>query len=399
MGYSDIEQMQRIIYLLSGYINGNLNFQETRELENWIAAKPENRALFEQLQHKDFRDQVLAQWQPQAASASLQRVKQKIANQKKPARWPRWVAAACLLLALATTGYYILLRNQPPPVVTKKVQQQDVAPGRNQATLTLADGRKIVLTRDLNGQLAQQGQTTITANNKDGIIYSNGSTSKATAISWNTLSTARGEQSPYPLTLPDGTKVWLNAASAITFPTVFNANARTVKITGEVYFEVEHNEKHSFRVEVKDQLVEDLGTHFNINAYNDEPVLTTTLLEGKIRQSIIGNPQKSVLLKPGQQAIAHAVNHLSVREADVTEAIAWKEGMFRFNSNDLSSIMRNVSRWYDVEIVFADPAARSLRFGALVTRFANVSQLLHMLELTKEVHFKIEGKKITVLKN
>lgn len=409
MANSDMEQMQRIIYLLSGYIKGNLNFQETRELENWIAANPENRALFEQLQDKDYRHHILAQWQPQAASESLQRIKQKIASQKQPARWPRWVAAASLLLFLSATGYYILNRKQPI-VVAKKINQPDVPPGRNQATLTLADGRTIVLTRDLNGQLAQEGQTTISANSSAGIVYTNGSTNKATAINWNTLSTARGEQSPYPLTLPDGTKVWLNAASSITFPTVFNANARTVKVTGEVYFEVVHNEKHPFRVEVKDQLVEDIGTHFNINAYEDEPVLTTTLLEGKIRQSVVSKEQKangndsyriekSVLLNPGQQAIAHAVRHLSVREADVTEAIAWKEGLFRFNSADLSSIMRNVSRWYDVEIVFADPAARSLRFGALVTRFANVSQLLRMLELTKEVHFKIEGKRITILKN
>ena len=399
MAYSDMEQMQRIIYLLSGFIKGDLNFQETRELENWIAAKPENRALFEQLQDKDYRDQVLAQWQPQTADDSLQRVKQKIANQKKPARWSRWVAAASLLLILATAGYYILVQKQPPPVAVKKVQQPDVAPGRNQATLTLADGRTIVLTRDLNGQLAQQGQTTITANNKDGIVYTNGSTSNTTTISWNTLSTARGEQSPYPLTLPDGTKVWLNAASTITFPTVFNANTRTVKITGEVYFEVEHNEKHPFRVEVKDQLIEDIGTTFNINAYDDEPVSKTTLLEGSVRVSAVGNRQ-SAILKPGEQISVSQSSQLSQPiPVQTDEIIAWKEGMFRFNSDDLSSIMRNVSRWYDVEVVFADPAARSLRFGALATRFANVSQLLRMLELTKEVHFKIEGKKITVLKN
>ncbi|OQP45290.1 hypothetical protein A4H97_32765 [Niastella yeongjuensis] len=411
MAYSDMEQMQRIIYLLSGHIKGNLNFQETRELENWIADKPENRALFEKLQDKGYRDQLLAQWQPQAAEQSLQRVKQKIASQQKPARWPRWAAAASLLLALAAAGYYILLHKQPLPVATKKVQQPDVAPGRNQATLTLADGRKIVLTRELNGQLALQGQTTITANNKDGIVYTTGSTSTATSISWNTLTTARGEQSPYPLTLPDGSKVWLNAASTITFPTVFNAHARTVKITGEVYFEVEHNEKHPFRVEVKDQLIEDIGTHFNVNAYDDEPASKTTLLEGSVRvgrrpsyaKASAGEAKEkdqSVILKPGEQAVSAPHSPLTIDHSpDLDEAMAWKEGMFRFSSEDLGSIMRTISRWYNVEIVFADPAARSLRFGALVNRFANVSQILRMLELTKEVHFKIEDKKIIVMKN
>ena len=411
MAYSEQEQMQRIIYLLSGYSKGNLNFQETKELESWIADKPENRALFEQLQDKDYREQVLAQWQPQVAEDSLQRVKQKIANQKKPARWPRWVAAASLLLALTTTGYYILVRKQSLPVATKKLQQPDVAPGRSQATLTLADGRTIVLTRDLNGQLAQQGQTTITANNKEGIVYASGSTSITTVISWNTLATARGEQSPYPLTLPDGTKVWLNAASTITFPTVFTATARTVKISGEVYFEVVHNEKHPFRVEVKDQLIEDIGTHFNINAYDDEPVMKTTLLEGSVKvgkRPSYAKPsageaegkEQFVVLKPGEQVSVSQTSQLSQPiPVQTDEVMAWKEGMFRFNSEDLGSIMRIIARWYNVEIVFADPSAKSLRFGALATRFANVSQLLHMLELTKEVHFKIEDKKIIVMKN
>ncbi len=207
-----------------------------------------------------------------------------------------------------------------------------MAPGRNQATLTLADGRTIVLTRDLNGQLAQQGQTTITANNKEGIVYATGSTSTTTTISWNTLATARGEQSPYPLTLPDGTKVWLNAASTITFPTVFNANARTVKITGEVYFEVMHNEKHPFRVEAKDQLIEDIGTHFNVNAYDDEDAFRTTLLEGSVKVSVIGNRQ-SAILKPGEQVSFSQSSQLSQPiPVQTDEVLAWKEGMFRFSS-------------------------------------------------------------------
>ncbi len=393
---NDMEQTQRVIYLLSGYVNGTLNLAEAQELENWVAAAPGNHILFELMQDKDYRDQILGQWQPAAAEASLERVKQKITSQKQMVRRRRWLAAASVLLLLSTAGYYISSRLQQPGMHIAGQRQQDIMPGRNQATLTLADGSKITLNRELHGKLAQQGHTTITASGQQGVVYTAGATGQTASTVYNTLSTARGEQSPYPLTLPDGTKVWLNAASSITFPIVFNAHTRAVKITGEVYFEVAHQDNYPFQVAVQDQVVEDIGTHFNINAYEDEPVLKTTLQEGSVR--IIRGSQQ-LTLAPGQQAINLPGDSIRIVEVDAVASIAWKEGLFRFNSEDLGSIMRNIARWYDVDVEYADPSAKALRFGAVAARFNNVSQVLHMLELTREVHFTIEGKKILVIKN
>jgi len=310
----------------------------------------------------------------------------------------RWVAAAAsILLILSIGGYFLLPRQQPAQTLVHN-QPQDIAPGSNRATLTLANGQKIILTKGLMGKLAQQGNTSIQVNGGNAITYNAaGNAITAAPVAYNTLSTVRGEQSPYPLVLADGTRIWLNAASSITFPTAFMGKERKVTVTGEAYFEVMHNAAQPFSVNVNGHTIEDIGTHFNISAYDDEPAMRTTLLEGAVRVRL--NQQNTeALLKPGQQAVIPAgKNTIRTKVVDVDEVMAWKNGYFDFDDENLEGVMRKISRWYDVDIVYADNNLKTQVFGGTVSRFKTVSQVLKKLALTNTVHFKIEGKKITVI--
>ncbi len=291
--------------------------------------------------------------------------------------WPRIAVAASVLIALSA-GLYVALQHKQENINIAKV---DVLPGRNQATLTLGNGKQIVLTRNLTGKLAQQGNTSIGINS-GAIAYQAGE--PETTIQYNTLTTKRGEVSPYPLVLPDGSKVWLNAASSITFPTAFNGRTRNVTVTGEAYLEIIHNQKQPFTVKTATHTIEDIGTEFDVKAYVDETA-ATTLISGSVKVN-------ETLLKPGEQVVSGSVQHV-----DIADVIAWKSGNFHFTDAKLSDILRQASRWYDVDITYENESLKDKKFGAITTRFAKASQLLHVLELTGEVKFKIEGKKITVL--
>jgi len=307
----------------------------------------------------------------------------------------RWniAAAASIVLAISFGGYFLTHRQNISEF------KNDVAPGHNQATLTLANGKKIVLTKNLAGQLAQQGSTSIGVNGQNEIAYTGGSADSNAPDTYNTLSTAIGEQSPYPLVLADGTKVWLDAGSSITFPVAFTGKERSVKISGEAYFEVVHNEAHPFKVIAKDQVIEDIGTHFNVDAYNDEKEITTTLLEGAVKVSVDGATstveKAGIMLKPGQKSVLKN-NTLDVANADIEETIAWKNGYFRFQNEDIQSIMRKLSRWYNIDVQYSG-AIPTEAFYATSSRYKNISEVLTMLQNTKGVHFKIEGRRVTVM--
>lgn len=288
----------------------------------------------------------------------------------------RYAVAASVVIALGFGGYY-LLRQKP---AQQLAYHNDVAPGHNQATLTLANGKKIILIKGLKGTLAVQGGTTIQAD-ANTISYQAG---KEEQVSYNTLTTVRGEQSPYPLVLADGTKVWLNAQSSITFPTAFNQKDRIVKLTGEAYFEVAHNAKQPFKVETNGQTIEDIGTAFDVNAYTDEPATKTTLIEGSIKVN-------KLILKPGEQT-----DGLTIRQVDTETATAWKDGLFMFEENNLDEIMRKLTRWYDVEVVFKDNNLKRKLVSGSMSRFGNISEVLRKIETTDRVHFEINGKKVTV---
>lgn len=301
--------------------------------------------------------------------------------------------AAVLLIALTGTLTYIFIRKdtgKPKEAVAALIQKQDIVPGGNFATLTLGDGSRVVLDSSMDGIVARQGNTKVFKLRNGEIKYEH---SKSTgSIFYNTMATPAGGQ--YHLVLPDGTGVWLNAASSITYPTAFSGRERNVSVTGEVYFEVTKNAAMPFKVKTGEQTIEVLGTHFNVNAYENESAVKTTLAEGKVK---VTDKDKTMLLQPGQQAQNDRNGRLSlIGHPDMEETLAWKDGLFRFNGTDIETIMRQVARWYNVEVIYKDKISE--QFVAEIPRSVNVSKLLELLALTKQVHFIINSRTITVTK-
>ena len=317
-------------------------------------------------------------------------------------RWrPLYAVAALLLVFLAFGGYFLLQYNTTSnPEFTAKKKVIDVSPGQNKAVLTLADGTKIKLTGSNTGILASEGNVSISKNKEGQIVYETLANDKSNtnAIAYNTLSTPRGGQ--YQVNLPDGTKVWLNATTTLKFPVVFNKNERRVELNGEAYFEVNpissskgSAKKIPFLVISHGQKIEVLGTHFNVNAYADEPNIKTTLLEGSVKV-INSNAQQSAVLKPGQQSVVD--NEITVTDVDATQAIDWQQGYFTFDNESVESIMRKISRWYNVSVTYQGNI-RHRKFGGRISKFENVSQILQIMEKTKVIHFKIEERRIIVM--
>ncbi|WEK38338.1 MAG: FecR domain-containing protein [Candidatus Pseudobacter hemicellulosilyticus] len=317
---------------------------------------------------------------------------------KKQRPWLKY--AAVLLLAAGAATYFLVQQRHSQPagdriIVMSQPAEHALKPGADGATLTLSDNSVIVLDSAADGIITVQGQTQVL--NKDGALSYQAGGKAGQSQLLNTLTTARGKQ--YRLALADGTKVWLNAASSIRFPTAFSANERRVEITGEVYFEVTQQKEAPFIVQFNaapgrsgEVLV--LGTHFNINAYEDENTVRTSLLEGRVK--ISGEAGQSKILFPGEQARLHSHSGLQVtREVDMDAVVAWKNGYFSFHKADLPTVMRQIARWYDVEIAYAG-AIPDRQFGGEIARTSNGAEVLTILE-ESDVHFKVEGKKITVL--
>ncbi|HTL08298.1 MAG TPA: FecR domain-containing protein [Chitinophagaceae bacterium] len=311
--------------------------------------------------------------------------------------WGRMLQlAAALLLFFVGAGSVWLFIHKTTTVKEKqlahaepKKRSNELLPGSNKATLTLANGDVISLDDAKNGQLAVQGNTVVQKAAGGALLYRPENTD-ALAIVYNTLSTPRGGQ--YRLQLPDGTEVWLNAAASITYPTAFSGNERRVEITGEAYFEVAHDAAKPFIVNVRGMEIKVLGTHFNVNAYTDEAAITTSLLQGSIS---ISRGSAAVLLQPGEQArLAGNGDVKLLKDADMEEAIAWKSGYFSFNRADLKTVMRQIARWYDVTISYEGKIPERF-FGGKIDRNSNASEVLKILEESK-VRFTIEGKKIIV---
>jgi len=384
------EEQQRIIQLLEKFERGEASEKELSELDEWYQS-------FEK--DAKFTTQLNKAAQTQVRENLLNKINTSLDNKLAGAAaahtkiWPLWAKvaiAAAVLVFLSLTGYFYW-QNTDIPLQTAGNEKQDIAPGSNRAVLTLANGKQIMLTGAKNGLLATQGSVAINKSADGQVVYNQGALAGSKAV-YNTITTPRGGQ--YKLTLADGTNVWLNAASSIHYPAAFTGSERLVEITGEAYFEVAHNAGKPFKVQTSSQTVQVLGTHFDVNAYSDEPAVKTTLLEGSVS---IQSGLESTLIKPGQQAML-AQHRFKVIQADTDDETAWKNGMFRFSDESLESIMRKISRWYDVDIEYENNDARQLPLTGIITHFTNVSQVLRMLELTRQVHFKIAGKKIIVIK-
>lgn len=266
-----------------------------------------------------------------------------------------------------------------------------VVPGRDKAILTLADGSVIDLDSSGTGRLARQGNTSIRI--KDGKIVYDPHKAGSNEMAYNTITTPRGGQ--YQVVLPDGTKVWLNATSYIKFPVAFTGSRRVVEVAGEAYFEVARNPAMPFIAKVRDVAVEVLGTHFNIMAYGEEQKIAATLLEGSVK---VSRGSDKHMIVPGQQAVWTENGAFNLNnDVDMEEVVAWKNGKFHFNNADIKTIMRQIARWYDVDVEFENNAA-DIRLGGVISRKEDIRQLLNYFEIAGKVRFKVEEKKIIVTK-
>lgn len=306
----------------------------------------------------------------------------------------RWMVAAALIL-LAGIGSYFFFRQQEEQTREEmaRTQMEPIVPGGNKAILTLSDGSTVLLDDAENGVLATQGNAIVKKNADGELAYDlNSRPATGAATVFNTINTPRGGQ--YKLTLPDGTKVWLNAATVLRFPTTFTGNERKVELEGEAYFEVATNKKMPFRVQSAAQTVEVLGTHFNINTYKEEDGVKTTLLEGSVKVSAAFAAEQKILVPGRQSLLVPGKAGIEVADANVEEVVAWKNGLFIFNKVSLETIMHQVARWYDVEVEYRGRITDDVFVGKL-NRSENVQEVLRILELNN-VKCHIEGRKIIV---
>ena len=372
--------------LIHKFFDGTINPEERKQLDNWYHSLSTEVEAFsdESEEHIAFR-----------MKQRLDRLLKKNRTATTPTRLILFrAAAAVLLICFSLIAYRFLFSPKAKEKYSsaRNTPALDILPGSNKATLTLGNGSTVILDSTSGGSLGQDGGISIVKVGDGQVEYRqpvNIQHNKATV--YNTITTPRGGQ--YQVVLADGTKVWLNSSSSILFPVEFNDTIREVQMTGEVYFEVARMPTKPFRVKVKENYINVLGTHFNVMAYDNELAINTTLLEGSLR---VENKKSSSLLSPGQRAMTDASGSIRViKDADVEEAIAWKSGFFQFTSADIKSIMRQVERWYDADVYYEGEV--KLHFTGQVSRSVKVSELLKKLELTNEVHFRIEGKRITVL--
>jgi len=371
-------ELQEIQILLDKYLAGTASPDERIRVENWYENINPAEARFSEAQlitvQTDMRDVLNARI-------------------RKPGRlyWS-WAAAAVLCIGMGLAFYSIQVK-QKKDALERTAIVNDIPPGGNNAILTLADGSKIVLNHAKAGKLNKEGNV---LKKEDGLIaYTGSEEAVKTAVTYNTVTTPRGGQ--YAVVLADGTKVWLNAASSLKFPTSFRGRLRAVELYGEAYFEVAKNAAMPFRVISKEQTIEVLGTHFNVNTYAEEAEAKTTLMEGSVK---VMNATGSAVLKPGEEAaIQHNTIHktagIQVSTAlNMENAIAWKNGFFQFDNADIKTVMNQIGRWYDVTIEYENWTPNE-HYTGKVPRNVNFAQALKILKLSG-INFKTEGKKIIV---
>lgn len=379
---------ERLSYLLNRYVSNLSTEEEVREL--FVLLKKEDGG-------EAFRDKVRELWNDPNAESLPPTDWNKIYDQvvsipviRRRKIWPKIAVAATVLILVGTAIFFFTRQQgQTDQSIAKLSPANDALPGRNKASLTLASGEVVVLDSAMIGKLTRQAGLDV-LNHGNGISYA-GSENYGETV-FNTLTTQNGEQ--YSLELSDGTKLWLNAASSVRFPVAFTQNTREVEVTGEVYFEVAHDANRPFIVKKPkgDLAVKVLGTHFNVNAYDDEPGVMVTLLEGSVE---VRNKNEMVRIVPGEQAIATNNEQLTVnRSADIGSVMAWKNGLFSFNHTDLRTMLRQLARWYDVEVVF-EGEVPDRKIGGGITRNTNLSQVLKILE-ELNIQSRVEGKKLIV---
>jgi len=377
------------IRLLHKYLFGMPSFEEKVKVEKWYEDINENGDIAGSDELSQIKEEIY-----QRTWNKLNPVAKVIPFYKKP--FFR-VAAAAVVAVCITSSYFLFLNKSKPSTTIAKVPihilRDDVAaPAVNKAILTLSNGKTIVLDSVANGSLVQQGNAIVSKLNNGKIAYK-ADNNGITKIQYNTLTVPKGSK-PVQLVLADGSEVWLDVASSITYPIAFAGNERKVQITGEAYFEVAHNAAMPFIVQKGDVEIKVLGTHFNVNAYDDERSLKVTLLEGAVKVERHGN--ESLNIQPGQQAEINRQGKMELnKEVDIDEVMAWKNNWFNFNSLTVPDIMQQIERWYNVSVTYQGNPGNK-HFSGIVSRNNNVSEVLKIMEQAG-IKFKIEGKNITVL--
>ena len=373
--------MQHLKDLIQRYLKGNASPEEVEALHEW---------------YDSFDDSEVPL--PVEPGEDRRMLEQRLLNRLKPVMQPpkvkripfwRYAAAAALLALVAVAGKIGWQHRYPSPqknIMADNTAATDKPPANKKAMLTLADGSTITLDDAANGALGKQGGANIIKKEKGQLAYQAADANGA--VVYNTLTVPRGGQ--YQLVLPDGTNVWLNSATSLRYPTSFRGAERKVILQGQAYFEIAANATQPFKVQANEMEVVVLGTRFDMMAYADEPTINATLVDGKIKV-------QDKILRPGQQAVLALSGHqLTVRDADVNKIMAWKNGLFVFNNMDLPTILREIARWYDVEIVYQSAPGKEL-YGGGISRNLNLSAVLHVLEENGTNHFKTDGNKVVVL--
>lgn len=379
------KELNRII---GNYVSGKATPEEIKFIEAYYQHLDKGKDVLNQLAESERLD---------LENETFEAIKAKITPSKRKVI-PLYIyaAAALILVSFAILALYKVENAIPIFKQEQSAKIIDVLPGVDKAILTLADGSKVVLDDQTKGEISEHAGVIITKTDDGQLIYKVNHTYKASSVvAFNTIETPKGGQ--YQVLLPDGTKVWLNAASSLKYPEVFAGRERKVELTGEAYFEVAKDRAHPFKVISKNQEIEVLGTHFNVNTYMDEKAIKTTLLEGSIK---VNNLRSTEVLQPGDQAFVadNGLAAIKVIAVDVNDETAWKNGEFRFNNAGLKSILNQLERWYDVKIDYKNIPNK--RYNGIVSRKAKLSEVLKMLELTGNINFEIEeNKSLKVLTN
>lgn len=382
-------QKAYLSYLLELYEKNGLSEKQLEELDNWFQSLSSGQDLDSWIEEAGGKDELIAKFYKNFETNYIS------INRKPNIFSLKNLSIAATIIIVSSVGLFFAIKPKKKETARIAVVEKTITPiipGGNKAILTLSNGRQINLNDHKTGDLVSQASLRI-RKTKDGQLVYETVDKGAANIGFNTVSTPNGGQ--YQVILADGTHVWLNAASSLRYPNKFVGDKREVELTGEAYFEVAHNPKKPFLVTSRKQTITVLGTHFNINTYNDEPFVKTTLLQGSVRINEIGS-DKTRVLKPGQQAVL-TNNSLSVNAVDTRTAVAWKNGFFRFQDEDIRVIMNQISRWYNVDVNYQGDFD-NMRFGGYVSRDKSIEQILNLMEVTKTVHFKIEGRRIIVMK-
>jgi ferric-dicitrate binding protein FerR (iron transport regulator) len=383
--------MMRMAEIAGKSIQGTITAAERQVLETWLSQSAHNRKLFERMQDKDYRQKLLKEIEERDPALAWNKAKEQLHRKQRIKRQKkvyRYLAAAAIAVLVCGGLMYLLSLNQRQTQPQLTINQ-DVPPGGTKARLILANGQSLQLSDNSDSTFMQGNHVKVRQLNGRLAYNFTGSTNELTL--YNTLITPKGGE--YRITLEDGTNIWLNAASRLRFPAHFAGRERRVELTGEAYFQVKHDNKHPFTVVVNGVEIHDLGTEFNVRAYNDETTVKTTLIAGALS---VTSGNDSVNIRPGKMAVSTA-SGTTLSDVNIKQVTAWKNDLFLFKNTPIPDLMKDLSRWYNIEVVYAPGYNPLANFTGEISRKVPISKLLDMMELTSVARFKISGRTITVL--